>query len=262
MTPTEENQTQTEQASVQHSPEIEIAKSPMREWGLTAIIMTFAVLFVGGRWIVASVTSDSSGMCLVILGCFGFALRKNYSDISFINEEHRNAEQHIRQLVKTSNIKQILADRSGGLFTQHVSNLYEMSKRTDDVSQGNLVALLHERLDARIKSTEMFSGLLVTFGLIGTILGLIVAIQGLDGIAGSGDSQPANIMTNLSKTIGGMGTAFYTTLMGSVLGGVFLKVLFSIVEKHARLLVTRIAELSEIFIVPSLRTSAERARKS
>ena len=51
----------------------------------------------------------------------------------------------------------------------------------------------------------------------------------------------------------GLGTAFYTTLLGAVLGGVVLRVLTNIVDASVMEYTAHIAELTEVYVLPYLR---------
>ncbi|MDQ6965140.1 MAG: MotA/TolQ/ExbB proton channel family protein [Mariprofundales bacterium] len=70
----------------------------------------------------------------------------------------------------------------------------------------------------------LLGNLLITMGLIGTVLGMTMTLSGLNGaLAAIGDDQEL-MLSGLSSAMSGMGVAFYTTLLGSVLGGVLLRV--------------------------------------
>jgi hypothetical protein len=76
-----------------------------------------------------------------------------------------------------------------------------------------------------LRTLSIFAGLMVTLGLIGTILGLIISVAGLEvimqnvGVAGTG------LMAGIQETIKGMAIAFYSTLFGAILGAVVLRML-------------------------------------
>ena len=57
----------------------------------------------------------------------------------------------------------------------------------------------------------------------------------------------------MDTALEGMGLAFYTTLMGAILGGVCLRLLSNLVDSNIDHVVSHIAELTEIYILPILR---------
>ncbi len=71
---------------------------------------------------------------------------------------------------------------------------------------------------------SLLGNLLITMGLIGTVLGMTMTLSGLNGaLAAIGDDQEL-MLEGLSSAMSGMGVAFYTTLLGSILGGILLRV--------------------------------------
>jgi hypothetical protein len=112
-------------------------------------------------------------------------------------------------------------------------------------SRANLAGALRLRLMHRIVAVRHIANTLVLLGLIGTVIGFIIALSGVDpGHA----SEVTAIAPMVAALIQGMSTALYTTLVGAVLnlwlmanyqllaGGV-VKLIASVVEaaeSHAR----------------------------
>jgi len=70
----------------------------------------------------------------------------------------------------------------------------------------------------------MLGSLLITVGLIGTVMGLTITLTGLNGALNNVGSDNTTILISLSEALSGMGLAFYTTLLGAIMGGVLLHV--------------------------------------
>ena len=102
---------------------------------------------------------------------------------------------------------------------------------------------------------DVLSGVLVSLGLIGTIVGLVSMTNGLSGTLDSlGDSSDASaLMTGMRGTMQGLGTAFYTTLVGAILGSVVLRILNNVYTSNVDHFVSYIASLTEVRIIPRLR---------
>ena len=75
-------------------------------------------------------------------------------------------------------------------------------------------ALLRFRMASYISVVGHIANLLVFLGLIGTVIGFIVALSGVDAEAAGNLNQVAPMVSSL---IDGMGIALYTTLVGAVL---------------------------------------------
>lgn len=112
-------------------------------------------------------------------------------------------------------------------------------------SRGILASSLRLKLTQRIAVVRQVAGSLVILGLIGTVIGFIIA---LSGIQPDQASDVKAITPMISTLIAGMSTALYTTLVGSVLniwlmtnyyvlaGGTvkLITALFEFGEEHAR----------------------------
>lgn len=74
---------------------------------------------------------------------------------------------------------------------------------------------LKSRLARRLSGLAHASGIMVTLGLIGTVVGFVMALGGVDA-ARVGDVSAIGPM--VAQLISGMGVALYTTLVGAVFG--------------------------------------------
>ena len=79
-------------------------------------------------------------------------------------------------------------------------------------------------------SVEVIGNLLITLGLIGTVMGLTLTLTGLTSSLEALGHDQEMLLAGLQKAMAGMGTAFYTTLLGAVLGGILLRVFAQITE--------------------------------
>lgn len=235
-------------------------RSPGRQWVITAVILCGIIFPLMGHTMFSAVMTDSTGLCAVIFCLFIAALIRNFLDIRFISTEVAAASEQIQALIARGNIKAFVTNADPSLLREHVTNLYEISRRSAEVSQDNLIVLLQSRINSRIRITEIAGGVLVTLGLVGTILGLIASFGGIDTVLGNLGEDKSELLDGFTATLQGMGTAFYTTLLGSILGGVILRLLSSVVDTNADALVAQIAELSEVYILPTLRKSAAKRK--
>lgn len=83
----------------------------------------------------------------------------------------------------------------------------------DDVDSARIIESLKLKMFARISIVKWFAGSLVLMGLIGTVVGFIIALSGIDPNLVADVTVVGKMVTVL---ISGMGTAMYTTLVGSV----------------------------------------------
>lgn len=89
----------------------------------------------------------------------------------------------------------------------------------------------------------VMGNLLITQGLIGTVIGLSITLAGLSTSLEALGQNEALLLEGLRKAMGGMGTAFYATLMGAVFGGLLLRVFALITENGVEDLQDRVMKI-------------------
>jgi hypothetical protein len=102
-------------------------------------------------------------------------------------------------------------------------------------------SVLKLKLSARIAPIRHIANSLVFLGLIGTVIGFIIALSGVDP-ATAGDVNAIGPM--VSALIGGMSVALYTTLVGAILN-VWLMVNYRLLEGGTVRLLAAIVEQGE-----------------
>lgn len=232
--------------------------TPLRKWILVVIGVHALVGVLIGQTVVEAVLSDRSAISLILVLCYLVALARSFADVRYVSQQTLKARRQVLTLVEGGRIRTLLEQCEDSLMRDHITNLYEISKRSTEVSQDNLVVLMQSKLHARIRLTEIAGGVLVTIGLVGTIVGLISSFAGIDLVLQHVGQDRDQLLAGFTDTLGGMGTAFYTTLLGSILGGVVMRVLNTIVVSSTDALISHIAELTEVYILPTIRTSAQR----
>ncbi len=100
---------------------------------------------------------------------------------------------------------------------------------------------LRLKLTDRIAGVRHIANSLVFLGLIGTVIGFIIALSGVDPAA---MTQVENVSAMVSTLINGMSVAMYTTLVGAVLY-VWLNINFRILVSGTVDLITAAIELGE-----------------
>ena len=117
----------------------------------------------------------------------------------------------------------------------------QSSKKLDASSRNNLASSLRIKLSSKISYIKFMANTLVILGLIGTVIGFIIALSGVDG---SVSSNPEEVSKMVSTLIQGMSVALYTTLVGSICS-VWLNICYQIMSTGANNLLSKIIELGE-----------------
>lgn len=111
----------------------------------------------------------------------------------------------------------------------------------DSAGRAAMASLLRLKLQQRLSGPRYLANLLVLLGLIGTVVGFILALAGIDP-ATVGDAAAIGPM--VSRLLEGMAVALYTTLAGSLLN-IWLTLNCRLLESGAAHLYGRLVERSE-----------------
>jgi biopolymer transport protein ExbB/TolQ len=197
------------------------------------LLMRFALLNAGALalasvawsqgWLSQMLASDDTRLCAVIVGVFLVGLA-------------RAAE---RTWMLSRELNDLAAHRAGApsKVGEHLARL----ARADATGRATLAASLRLKLAQRIAGVKHIASSLVLLGLIGTVVGFVVALSGVDP---ANASDPASIGPMVSTLIAGMSVALYTTLLGAVLN-IWLMLDYRLLEAGAVHLFTHIVELGE-----------------
>ena len=188
---------------------------------LVGLVFLFVLITQG--YVSKAIKADITNMVIVILALFsvGFILAA-YRTFWLSRELNYS---HLKVLPPNSITKDFLQN----------------SKKLDASSRNNLAASLRIKLSSKINYIKFMANTLVILGLIGTVIGFIIALSGVDG---SVSSNPEEVSKMVSTLIQGMSVALYTTLVGSICS-VWLNICYQIMSTGANNLLSKIIELGE-----------------
>ena len=123
------------------------------------------------------------------------------------------------------------------------------------LDHGMLAGALRARLFLPIQIINYVANVLILLGLIGTVVGFVIAVSGLgDSIAGGTNLE--RVQGVLGQIVNGMGVALFTTLVGAILGGLWLEIHYQMLARAAGGLANDIVEYADVEIVPALASAA------
>ena len=169
--------------------------------------------------------ADVTNMILVIIGLFAIGFITAFLRTLWISKELNHANSNIP---KENSIAASFISSAEGL---------------DASSRSNLAASLRIKLSTKINHIKFIANTLVILGLIGTVIGFIIALSGVDGSGVSSD--PEEVSKMVAVLISGMSVALYTTLAGSICS-VWLNLCYQILSTGANRLLSKVIELGEI----------------
>ena len=188
---------------------------------LVGLVFLFVLITQG--YVSKAIKADITNMVIVILALFS---------VGFILAAYRTF--WLSKELNYSFLKVLPPNSIAKDFLQN-------SKKLDASSRNNLAASLRIKLSSKINYIKFMANTLVILGLIGTVIGFIIALSGVDG---SVSSNPEEVSKMVSTLIQGMSVALYTTLVGSICS-VWLNICYQIMSTGANNLLSKIIELGE-----------------
>ena len=143
-----------------------------------------------------------------------------------------------------------------------VSNFFESLKtvmrNNGDLNIEALVDVEFAVYSRTAHALEVIGNLLITLGLVGTVVGLTLTLTGLTSSLEALGQDQEQLLRGLRGAMSGMGTAFYTTLLGSVLGGVLLRVYGHIDENGVDSLENALTRICLVYCSADFKPSTKR----
>lgn len=188
----------------------------------SAALALLAAAWLQG-WVVPVFEADVTGLSLAIAGVFAVGL-----GICAVKVWRTSCEIN-------------LTKRFNPAYRSRAAVYVESVRGRDAGSRAILASALRLKLSQRVAVVRHIANSLVLLGLIGTVVGFIIALSGVDAEKAGDASTIAPMVTRL---IEGMSVALYTTLVGSVLS-IWLTVNYNLLATGTVNLVTDIVALGE-----------------
>ncbi|NKB61321.1 MAG: hypothetical protein GKR95_03990 [Gammaproteobacteria bacterium] len=118
----------------------------------------------------------------------------------------------------------------------------DLTRHAEQSSKTALAECLRSRLYSRISVIRLIANNLITLGLIGTVIGFVIALSGVEA---ERVADIAAVAPMISTLIQGMSVALYTTLVGAIFH-VWLSMCYQILATGTVNLVNAIIEYSEV----------------
>jgi len=190
-------------------------------WAISAITV-FAMMSRQTN-VISFIENDHTRVTWLILGMFVLGV-----GVSLVQAMKLTGEWFRGYRIESQMINKGLAgvrETAGGHLVDHfVEAMNTITARNGRV---NVDALIDVEFSSQHRISQfvgLLGNLMITLGLIGTVLGMTITMNGLSGALGSLGVDQSLLVEGLRTSMNGMGIAFYTTLIGSVLGGVLLRV--------------------------------------
>ncbi len=203
-------------------------------WAL-ACVLVFSSLSKQAD-IVGFIASDQTRISWIILGLFALGVISSLVHVLLLTAEWFRAYRLERALARHGVLALRLRRKPKRLVEHFVADVQRILRAGGEV---DLDALLETRLAGerrRARFVVLVGNLLITLGLIGTVFGMTITLAGLAGALDALGQNNRELVEGLRRAMAGVGVAFYTTLLGAVLGGVLLRVFAWIAESSVEAL--------------------------
>ncbi|MEN7972306.1 MAG: MotA/TolQ/ExbB proton channel family protein [Verrucomicrobiota bacterium] len=188
---------------------------PIASWGIWAGSLSLIMGFVTRKHIMTGFQSDETGMSYVIATLFIIGLVASFRAAMKLHTEWGVLE-------KTSKTNTISPKNTQSGLTDIFNRLADYQGKGKTVDIHTIIDTYHAKHNSRVRSISIMAALLISMGLLGTVIGLIMSISGLGGMVENIGLSRSTMLEALKNTVAGMGTAFYTTFFGA-LGGLILR---------------------------------------
>jgi len=197
-------------------------------WAAAAVAVHFALYLDPNLW--EYIKQDQSRITWVTYGLFTVGVLMSFFLVTTLTTEAIHAGK-LGLIAMEKSLGGINPDNPRRAVERFFLSLKEVVSKNN---QPDIEALLDIEMAPFHRSShavEVIGNLLITLGLIGTVVGLTMTLSGLTTSLDALGQDQDRLLNGLRRAMGGMGTAFYTTLLGAVLGGVLLRV-FSLITDH------------------------------
>jgi len=189
----------------------------------------------------------------------------SYREAHAVEKQVLRSEEEAKLLNQIGDMDDFFRQSSGtqSLFREHVKDLLEIARRDRTVNQDVLIEAIQVRMLARNRQILSLGNVLIMLGLLGTMVGLMGMTDSLSDVLGNEAvmQDPALMVPMLTDEETGpfrdLGTAFMTTILGMLGGGILMRMLCSQVEESICEFIAHLSKLTEVYVLPLVRREAE-----
>lgn len=224
-------------------------------WASAAIIIYLSLY--SGTDVLGFVKTDPSRITWIIIGLFGIGIITSFLLTIILTFESTHVDNIEKTAKKTGWLGITNMPKKLGV-ARFFESLKTVVEKNGEINIESLVDVEFAFYQRAAHALEVIGNLLITLGLIGTVVGLTLTLTGLTSSLEALGEDQAQLLSGLRGAMGGMGTAFYTTLLGSVLGGVLLRVFSHIDQNGVESLEESLTRICLVYCSADLKPSVER----
>lgn len=190
-------------------------------WAVSAL--TVFVMMYREANVLSFVAHDHTRVTWIILGMFALGIGVSFFQAMRLTGEWFRAYR-IEMMVRKSGLSAVNIHKSRHVVDRFIAALKTILEQNGRLDVESLVDVEFSSQHRLSQFVALLGNLMITLGLIGTVLGMTITMNGLHNALSELGVDQDLLLEGLRSAMSGMGVAFYTTLMGAVLGGVLLRV--------------------------------------
>jgi len=222
----------------------------------SAISVTVFIQLYHSSGILAFIQQDKLHVTWVLLGVFGLGVFVSFIHVFLLTREWFSSSRLQYRLMKHG-LQGVKLERN-----RVTSRLIESLQHIDQSGgKVDLNTLSTVEFSSHIRSSRfvgLLGSMLITLGLVGTVLGLTMTLTGLNGALANISSDGIAMLLGIRDAMEGMGMAFYTTLLGSIMGGVLLRMFAYITDTSIEALQDKMTRCCMVYAASNLHPSPQR----
>jgi flagellar motor component MotA len=224
-------------------------------WAAAAIIIYFGLYQDTEVW--AFVKQDPSRITWAIIGLFGLGVMTSFILTVILTLESIKVDQ-LEKIAREKGWLGIQETDKKLCVASYFDSLRTVVENNGELNVEALVDVEFSIYQRTAHALEIIGNLLITLGLVGTVVGLTLTLTGLTGSLEALGQDQDQLLSGLRGAMSGMGTAFYTTLLGAVLGGVLLRIFAHIDENGVEGLENTLTRICLVYCSADFKPSMER----
>lgn len=224
-------------------------------WAAAAIVIYLGLYQDTEVW--SFVQHDPSRITWAIIGLFGMGVAASFVLTILLTFESVNIDE-LEIIAKKEGWLGIQEADKKGCVAEFFRSLHTIVNNNGEMNIEALVDVEFSIYQRTAHALEIIGNLLITLGLIGTVVGLTLTLTGLTSSLDSLGQDQDQLLSGLRGAMAGMGTAFYTTLLGAVLGGVLLRIFAHINENGVESLEDTLTRVCLVYCSADFKPSLER----
>jgi len=200
---------------------------------------------------------DTTRVTWVIMGTFAFGVLVSLAHVGALTFEWF-CTYGLEYQLKKSGLYGANVKKPRLASSRLIASLQHIYERGGQVDFATLSTLEFSGYIRASRFVGLLGSMMITMGLIGTVLGLTITLTGLNGALENVGSDGMSVLIGLREAMSGMGLAFYTTLLGSIMGGILLRMFAYIGDDSIEALQDKLAHSCMVYAAVDLTPSVQR----